>query len=1024
MTTAPGATAVATSLRIDPAIDRRRHAEALTELVEGEVRFGEHDRKLYATDASLYQVEPIGVLIPRDASDLHRAVVYCHEHGLAMLPRGGGTSLAGQCVNEAVVLDTSAWMRGLIQVDAGARMCRAEAGLAIADLNRLLEPHSLFFAPDPSTVKQANVGGCIGNNAAGTRSIKYGRTAESVRGVDVVLADGTPARLEAGAAARDQVVRRLTVGVVDVVDRHRALIRQRFPKTLRRNAGYALDMMLDQVEAAERDGADAIERVNLAPLICGSEGTLAIVTAAELALHPVPKAKALGVLGFAGLDEAIEQVPALLELGPSAVELLDDMVIATGRLNAQCRPFVERLPPPVSDGDLMACLYVEFLEHDEVAVAKRLESLQVHAAAWCPDAGLALETEAGAIDDLLALRRAGEPLLHAIPGSRKPLGFIEDNAVPVERLGEFVRRLRAIIDAQGTRAAFYAHASVGVLHVRPLLDLRDPADEARMHEIAERTAALAKELGGVMSGEHGDGRARGPLLDEYFGPELIEAFREVKAIFDPRGLLNPGNIVSPGAIASISERTRLKPDGRTIPRRDVDTYFEYASAGGYDHAVELCNGSGVCRKTQGGVMCPSYMATRDERHTTRGRGNALRLAMTGQLESASRAGEPTWDDPEVHETLRLCLSCKACKSECPTNVDVATYKAEYLAQSYKSRGGASLQAHAFAEVRWLNRMGSVLAPVSNVLSAAAPSRAIANRVLGLAPQRSLPLFAPSLMRQVRRGERRGRLNADLPADAPTVVLFADCFTAFNEPEIGLASIELLNAFGYHVEVADVGCCGRTHVSVGLLERAQSVISTTAARLAAAVKRTDAAGVLVCEPSCLSAIQDEWQDLKHPGRAEARRIAGAASLVEQFLEERWDVHPRCPEPAGSERSVALHAHCHQKALLGADSSAGFLRRVFGSDNVEVLDTTCCGMAGSFGYMADRVALSEAIAEISLLPAVRGLDPEAAVVAPGTSCRHQLAEVGGQAAQHPVVAALEHMRKTDVLESPSKRTPDRI
>ena len=1043
---------------------RRRHAEGLARQVRGAVRFGVHDRLLYATDASLYQVEPIGVVTPADEDDLVAAVRYCDGAGVAMLPRGGGTSLAGQCVNEAVVLDVSPTFDEVGAVDASARTVVAGAGATLSEVNRVVAErgHDLFFAPDPSTARQATVGGCIGNNAAGTRSILYGRTAENLVGMDAVLATGERVRLERGSAARGpERLREIARGVVDLVRRRRELIRERFPKTLRRNAGYALDMILDQIEEAERTDADPLETLDLSKLVCGSEGTLAITSRATLRLHPTPKMRGLGVLGFSKLDRAIESVEPLLELGPSAVELLDDMVVGLARKNIEHRRSVELMPQPADGEPLSAVLYVEFSAEGgaggkreaEAEIEERFAALRAMAPGLPGSPAIECLSDAGSMKRALELRTAGEPLLHAVPGSRKPLGFVEDNAVPVSRLAEFVRRFRGIVEENGTSAAFYAHASVGVLHVRPLLDLRDDADRARMEHIAVRVADLARELGGVMSGEHGDGRARGPLLERFYGPELMDAFREVKRLFDPRGLLNPGNIVpatperapapatngsaaSRADIASIHDRTRIQPHERAVEPAPVDTYFEYASEGGFGHAVELCNGSGVCRKRTGGTMCPSYMASLDERHSTRGRGNALRLAVTGQLPTGARGkadGEPgdgpRWNDRDTLETLDLCLSCKACKSECPTNVDVATYKAEYLAQGYREAGKIPLWAKVFGRVRTLNRLGSAFAPLSNLVAEFPPARAINNRLLGLSPERKLPGFAPSLFRRLRRAERRGevvggnawRLNEGVDRGAPAVVVFGDCFTAYNEPGIGVSAARLLNAFGYRVVAPDSGCCARSHVSTGLLEEATGVVRRTSERLEAAVRAAGATAVVVCEPSCLSAIKDEWQDLKTDGetRARAARLAAMSFLVDDFLGSKWDEHPRRPRFRPAAGRVLVHGHCHQKALWGIDTTAVFADRVAagggdgepdasgGAPRAERLDTGCCGMAGSFGYADRRFDLSMKIGELGVFPAARSLGPDDVMLAPGTSCRAQVLDGLDARLPHPVEWAVERL-----------------
>lgn len=973
----------------------RRHAEALARLLgdRAEVRFGHHDRMLYATDASIYQVEPLGVVVPKEIDAAGEAVRYCVEHRLPILPRGGGTSLAGQGVNEAVVVDFSAHCGAVREFNGAARTVTVEPGISIDDLNDSIKASGLFFAPDPATARQCNIGGAIGNNAAGTRSILYGRTTENLDALSVLLAlpeCRSPVSLGEGSCASDPLARRLGEGVVDIVRRHERLIRERFPKTPRRNAGYALDMMLEEVDAARRDGVDPLDRLNLAHLVCGSEGTLAVTVGATLKLHPIPKAKGLAVLGFATLEEAIECVVPILPLKPSAVELLDDMVIGLARANTEYSHYVRLMPQPGAGGALAAVLYVEFFSVEGPGeIESKLSELRSLMSRIDSSAGFAAYTGAAEMAQALKLRKAGEPLLHGIPGNRKPLGFVEDNAVPVERLSEFVSEFKAIVSSKNTRAAFWAHASVGVLHVRPLLDLRDETDRRRMEEIAVEVADLAKRLGGVMSGEHGDGRVRGPLLERYFGPELMGAFREVKALFDPHNLLNPGNIVAPGDVPTIHERTRPRPLGADLHAPEIDTFFDYTQESGFDHAVELCNGSGVCRKKSGGTMCPSYMATLDERHSTRGRGNALRLAITGQ--TGGTPGAPAWNDPETLGTLNLCLSCKACKTECPSNVDVSKYRAEYLAQSYKAKGGAPLRALAFGNVRMLNRLGSAFAPVSNWVANSMPARLIADRALGLSSNRTLPAFARSLFRRATPAKEDGR---------PVVILYADCFTAYNEPDIGVATIKVLGSFGYRVVVADAGCCSRAAISTGLLDSARRNASVTATRLLRAMDEHRAVGMVVCEPSCLSAIKDDWLRLRLAVPPEQlRRLAEASYLPEDFLDQRWDSHPRRAAFEQSRAdSVLLHAHCHQKALWGAETSARLLRRVVG-DRLRVLDTGCCGMAGSFGYTADRYELSMKIGELSLFPALRA-SPDAAVVAPGTSCRHQIHDGVHRRALHPM------------------------
>lgn len=985
-------------------------ARGLAAVVEGEVRFGLHDRMLYATDASLYQVEPLGVVIPASVDDAVRAVRFCAENSLPVLPRGGGTSLAGQCTNRAVVLDFSARcgaIRGIDAADPSNASCEVEPGITVEELNDRLAPRRVFFAPDPATARQANIGGCIGNNAAGARSIMYGRTSENLLGVEACLADGAVVRFEAGAATRGERVRELTLRVAEIVTRHAALIRERFPKTIRRNAGYSLDLILQQMDSAgPRADSDAVlSAINLSHLLCGSEGTLAVTLAARLKLRPLPEARGLALIGFTSLDEAVETVGPILRTSPSAVELLDDLILDLASANPEYRRYVELMPRPAG-GPLRAVLYVEY---SQFAGKRSLGGAYDELRGTIGDrGGRALLKPLGDAAEVLGawkLRKAGEPLLHGMPGDRKPITFVEDNAVPVERLPEFVRRFREIVARHGTRASFWAHASVGVLHVRPLLNIRDAADRERILAIATEVADLAKSLGGVMSGEHGDGKARGPLLERYFGPELMRAFREVKAVFDPRNLLNPGNMVEPGPVASIVERTRVNPAGVETRVPAADTYFDFSDQHGLRGAVEMCNGAGVCRKKTGGTMCPSYMGTLDERHSTRGRGNALRLAITGQFRTpgpAPVAGAsetaPAWNDAETLATLDLCLSCKACKAECPSNVDIARLKAEYLAQGYKAGGGAPLKSRAFGNVRLLNRLGSITPRAANWVNRLGFVKAMIERTLGVDRRRSIPEFArPLSAPEVARSSDHGAEGSR----TPRVVLFGDCFTMYNEPGIGMAAARVLGAFGYPVELIDAGCCGRSMISMGMLENAIAGADASLARLSGAIDNESVRAVVVCEPSCLSAIKDDWLQLKlRTPIARRKALASKAWLVEEFLDRFWESHPRRPPVSTSagDGPVLLHGHCHQKALWGAESSANLLRRVVGG-RLQVLDTGCCGMAGSFGYAAEKYDLSMKIGELALFPAVRGA-PGATVTAPGTSCRHQIRDGTGVRSLHPV------------------------
>jgi FAD/FMN-containing dehydrogenase/Fe-S oxidoreductase len=1016
----------------DPQSDVRSElARGLASVARGQVRFSRHDRMLYSTDASMYQVEPLGVVVPSDVDDIARVMTWCFEHAVPMLPRGGGTSLAGQCTAQAVVIDSSSACRAIRNLDVAMQRVYCESGVAVDELNNHLSRAGcgLFFAPDPATTAQATIGGCLGNNAAGSRSVKYGRTVDNVLAIDAILSNGVRVRFEPGAGRRDPVALKLADGVASIVRQHERLIRERFPKTLRRNAGYALDLILQQLDAGITP-----HDLDLSRLLVGSEGTLAFTAGATLLLRPQPAAKALALLSFRSVDDAIAQVASILTTGPSAVELVDDVVIEAALGNIECRRYVAAFPTLSDAAGAQqtpdAVLYVEYHEPTLDALNEKFAKLRALVGAT----PLREVRDAAGIGDAWKLRKAGEPLLHGLPGARKPLTFVEDNAVPVERLGEFVREFRAIVQRAGTRAAFWAHASVGVLHVRPMLDIHQPDDKQRLLDIAVQVADLARRCGGVMSGEHGDGKVRGPLLERFFGPELCAAFAQVKALFDPKGLLNPGNIVNAGPVESIVQRTRYEPQtGSAQPTRTpefprVETFYTYEAEEGFEHAVELCSGAGVCRKQSGGTMCPSYRATDDERHSTRGRANALRLAITGQLpaptgNTSAASSDPSPDantrfnDPETLATLDLCLSCKACKSECPSNVDLARYKAEYLAQGYKVTGRVPLSKRLVGNVRALNRLGSITPALANWVNRLSPMRALINAVMRMHPRRSMPKFSPSLYRLWGRQPRTSSVGGGGGGGAgprPKVVLYADCFTTYNESPIGLAAKRVLERLGYDVLLPRVPCCGRSMISVGMLEQAIATADRAVAALAPFAADPSVRAILVVEPSCLSAIRDDWQELRCRSSPALRAsIAERSMLVEEFIDRDWDRHPAPPRVRERQQGssaptgrVLLHAHCHQKALWGAESSARVLRRVAG-DRCTVLPTGCCGMAGSFGYDRDKFDLSMRIANLTgvdqpgggIMPHVRAMKPGDVLLATGTSCRHQVHDASRDAASRP-------------------------
>jgi FAD/FMN-containing dehydrogenase/Fe-S oxidoreductase len=961
--------------------------QRLVALDVGELRLAQHDRLLYSTDASLYQIEPLGVVIPSTVDQIARLLEFCTAHCLPLLPRGGGTSLAGQCTASGLVLDLSPRFRKVWDVDQEHRRCKADAGVVLDQLNRELASQNagLFFAPDPATVAQASIGGCIGNNAAGARSIRYGRTSENINAIDVMLAGGQRLWLKSRAGRTNAVAAKLAVDVANVIRPNAALIRARIPKLIRRNAGYGLDLILDQLDAGVPP-----EDLNLSGLICGSEGTLAIVLAADLKLHPLPVARGLAVASFESVDAAIAVVPAILATNPSAIELLDNVVLDAARGNVECSRYLSLLPG-INGDRAAAVLYVEYqTESATEELAAKFDQLRQA----IPLSPLVIHNDPASMGSAWALRKAGEALLHGMSATKKPITFVEDNSIPIENLARFVRQFRAIVEAHGTSAAFYAHASVGVLHVRPMIDLREPAGLAAMQSIAVEVADLARDCGGVMSGEHGDGKARGPLLERFYGPEMMDVFRQIKRIFDPNNLLNPGDIVDAGPVESITRNLRVQREHLTDDAIATETHFDYEDQEGFRSAVEMCNGAGFCRKTAGGTMCPSYRATLDERHSTRGRGNALRLAITGQTSSD---GKPAWNDPETIKTLDLCLSCKACKTECPSNVDVSRLKAEYTAQRFKITG-KPLAARVLGHIRRINQIGSAMPAVSNWMMRRTAVRLIVNRLLHISPKRSLPPIGISLFRWFRN---RGAPDVHPGLHRRRVLLFGDCFTAFNEPQIGRSTVHVLERLGYEVLLPEVGCCGRAMISVGLLDDAIRSADRTIAAIKPFVEDASLAAIVVCEPSCLSAMKDDWLQLKLSSPLALRRqIAERAMLVEDFVERKWDEHPQRPTIIESCRSpICLHGHCHQKALWGDQTSSAILHRLSGG-KVDVLASGCCGMAGAFGYAKDKFDLSMKIGELSVVPPIRAASQDTLIVAPGTSCRHQIRDGTGRKALHPI------------------------
>jgi len=962
-------------------------AADLARAVSGEVRFDPYSRVLYSTDASAYQMEPLGVVLPRSSDDVQAVIEIAGKHNAPVLARGGGSSLAGQCVNTAVVIDFSKHMRNIVEINAEEGWVRAQPGVVCDALNAAAKPHGLMFGTEPASSNRATVGGMISNNSTGAHSMLYGMTADHVLETDVFLDDGTPAHfaaldravLQAKMSAGDRESE-LYRGVTALVAQYDSTIRERYPKTWRRASGYSLNYLLPPHGFAATRPAGwyspqpypLAPGFNLAKLMVSAEGTLAVLTEAKLNLVPRPKMTALCVVHFDSVAVAADAAPSILECKPAAIELIDKVMID---LTRSVPAYARQLNFIV--GHPAAILIVEFYGDSDSHLISQIEALENHLRASGASQTFVRAITAQQQANVWGVRKVGLGLLQAMRGEAKPLSFMEDVAVPVDRLGEYVRAVERIFAGHGVGSAYYAHASAGCLHIRPVISLKSAQGIATMRAIGAEVIEVVIAMGGAMSGEHGDGLSRSVWNGKLFGPELYGAFREVKRLFDPKGRLNPGKIVD---APDLTENLRYGADHKTI---QLNTRLNFDSEGGFAAAVEQCNGQGACRQATG-TMCPSYMATREEEHSTRGRANALRAALSGRLPPSEFTSQ------RMRAVLDLCLECKGCKAECPSGVDMAKIKYEFLAQ-YQAANGVPLRSRLFANIHALSNLAHRFAPLANPIMNLAPTRWLNEKLLSIAHQRALPPFAAQTFRQwvASRNQQSAIGNQQ------SVILFADTFTNFNHPEIGVAAVRVLEAAGYNVMLADHGCCGRPMISKGLLDAAKDAAARNVSVLAAFAEQ--GLPIIGLEPSCLLTLRDEYLDLL-PGDSRARAVAGKAMMIEEFLAKlsaegqlkiNWKKTPQ---------KVLLHGHCYQKALTGTSHLKTMLS--LPGWEVKEIDSGCCGMAGSFGYEVEHYEISQAIGEERLFPAVRAAEPATAIAASGMSCRHQIAYGARREAKHPI------------------------
>ena len=931
---------------------RQLHA-ALDGKLEGYLRTDEASRAMWSTDASIYLRKPVGVVVARSEADVERALSAARDVGLSITPRGTGTSLAGQATAPGLALDVSE-MRRALEVDLEERRCVVEPGLVQGELNAMVEPHGLVFGADTSTSDVATLGGMVGNNSAGMRSLVYGMTSDQVLGLRCVLASGETvdlvslSREEArGRARHADTLARLLRGAMEIGDRYNDEIRRRFPKMIRRVSGYGLDALVDP------------ETLDLTRLICGSEGTLAVVTRAEFRLHPLPEARALASFEFDTLPAAARATGLFLQMNPSAIELLDDVAIGRARANPAYRDSTRFVK-----GNPKAVLVVEWSGTKEELDERftKLDELAGEAGALV---ATPLRTEAQ-MSQTVTLRKSTLPLLLGTTDKEKPVAFVEDAAVPPDRLEEFVVRFEEIVEKNGTWACFYGHASVGCLHVRPALDTSDPDGVSRMRRIAEEVADLVVDCGGSISGEHGDGLSRSEFMEKMYGGEILRAFADVKRLFDPDGMMNPGVILAP---PRMDRQLRIGPGRKRLP---IKTNLSFDDQGGFAKAVELCNGSGFCRKRTGGTMCPSYMVTLDEQDTTRARANMLRSVIEGTLPPEELTGR------RMKEVMDLCVGCKACKTECPSRVDVASMKTEVLYQAGREHG-FSLRQKAAGHIRRQLALAALVPSLYNAFAGTRLARRTA-AMLGIDPRRSLPRVAKKTFT---------RRFPELPQGAgpAEVALFNDTWNEYQRPEVGEGAVRLFAAAGARIHLPEVVCCGRPMLSEGLVDEARKNAGRNLDLLMPLVERD--VPLVGLEPSCILTLRDDYRKLL-PDDERVEKLARATRLFEEaMLELDGELLLREGAP------VLLHGHCHQKALVGT----GPTERVLGlAADVEVVDSGCCGMAGLFGYEKGHYEVSMKMGERRLFPAVREAG-ERVVVAPGTSCREQILDGTERRALHP-------------------------
>ena len=952
-------------MSVNPSRDYFEIEAELKKRVEGDIRFDRYSRLLYSTDASIYQIEPIGVVVPRHKGDVQAVIEIANKLNVSVLPRGGGTSLAGQTVGHSIVLDFSKYMQNVLEVNREELWCRVQPGLVQDELNAYVRSMGLQFGPDTSTSNRATIGGMIGNNSAGAHSLTYGKTLDHVIELTVLLADGSKVVLK--DLALDEVERRSKNDAIEgrayrevfrLAGQHKNEILARYPKILRRVSGYNLDEFIKP------------QPFNLSRMIVGSEGTLATIVEAKMRLVPKPKWTAMDVIHFNDDIEALECAQVVLQTAPYAMESTDKMILdlAWGNMvQSQRLGFVQGNP-----SSLLMVEYAGETEEEVRSQVSRLEEVRKREKIGYA-ATLAFKPEE--VKAIWGVRKAGLGLLLGTKGDKKPIAFVEDAAVEPSKLPEFIKRFREVVARHDTVAGYYGHCSVGCMHIRPLINLKEESERNKMVSIANAIVDLVLEFNGAMSGEHGDGLARSHFNAKLFGPGLYDAFRQIKRAFDPKNLMNPGKIVDSPAM---TESLKISPQYKTW---QPQTTLDFSEQGGFVRAVEMCSGMGECRKKLDGTMCPSYMGTLDEEHSTRGRANALRSVLSGKVPKEEFTGK------RLYDVMDLCLECKACKAECPSNVDMAKLKYEFL-DHYHRANGLPLRNRLFGGIATLNRIGSRLAPLSNWVVNSGLNRWLMEVFTGIDRRRPLPQFAGETFED---WFRKHKTEGD--GSKGEVVLFHDTFNNFNTPGVAIAATRFLEKSAYRVLLVDKRCCGRPMISKGMLSQAKENAAWNVDKLAPyAEKGTPIVGL---EPSCLLTLRDEYPEFLRT--TAAKKVAENSFLFDEFVVRETKAGRLSLTPSGNGKNALLHGHCHQKALVGTAPTVALLKAA--GYEVSEVDSGCCGMAGSFGFEKEHYDLSTKIGNRRLVPAVKAASSDVEIVAAGISCRQQIDHLAGRKAKHP-------------------------